>query len=121
MQDYARTQAQQRGTRDLWSIGQKYEALTPRTISAYSQRGLAGPGITSGLFSRGLQQLASGEAADRYNAQLRLANSLQNAQSKQDAAYRKMQDRLSDIDRQKAADQARIAASLRSFKPFLGS
>lgn len=121
MQDYARMQAQQRGARQIYNIGQKYEALTPRTISAYSQRGLAGPGVTSGLFSRGLQNLASAEATDRYTAQLSLADQLQNIQSKQDAAYRKMQDRLEDIDRQKAADQARIAASLRSFKPFLGS
>ena len=121
MQDYARMQAQQRGARDLWNIGQKYEALTPRTISAFSQRGLAGPGISSGLFSRGLQQLASGEATDRYTAQLQLAEAMQNAQAKQDAAFRKMQDRLYDIDRQKAADIARTAVKLKPPKIAKGS
>jgi hypothetical protein len=120
MQDYARMQAQQRGSRELFNIGQKYEALTPRTIAGYTQRGLAGPGITSGVFSRGLQNLASAEASDRYTSQLRLADQLQNIQSKEDVAYRKMQDRLEDIDRKKANDQARIAASLRRMKPLMG-
>lgn len=120
MQNLARSYAQQRGSRDLWNLGQKYEVAVPRTIAAYSQRNLAGPNISSGVYSRGLQNLASNQAAEQYNIQSSLAEQMQKIQARQDQAYRNMQDKLANIDLKKARDIANQAASLRSFKPFLG-
>jgi len=58
MNSYANFLSQQRGARDRQNILRQYDEAQPKIVSAYSRRGLLGPNVRSGIFTRGLQELA---------------------------------------------------------------
>jgi len=58
MNAYANFLSRQRGTRQRQDILRQYDEAQPRIVSAYSRRGLLGPNVRSGIFTRGLQELA---------------------------------------------------------------
>jgi hypothetical protein len=62
MNAYANFLARQRGTRGRQDMLRQYEEAQPRVVAGYSRRGLVGPNVKSGIFSRGLQTLAKQRA-----------------------------------------------------------
>lgn len=116
---YARFLNKQRGSRKLFDVNQGFERQTPGFIGSYTKRGLAGPGVQSGVFQRGLQQFgeqqfnAQQAAQDELNAQ---NNQLDNEEAGLRAQY--AQD-LADLQLQKNAQIAQSAATLAAFKPYL--
>jgi hypothetical protein len=116
---YARELAKLRGSRKQFDLKQAYEIQTPRVTSSFSRRGLAGPGVSSGIYQKAL--------SDYYNKNL---EDLTRAQQDTDAEVdqlnlsdRELLDKYNqtvlDIDREKNRLIAEEAARLTSFKPFL--
>jgi len=62
MNAYANFLARQRGTRGRQDMLRQYEEAQPRVVAGYSRRGLVGPNVKSGIFSRGLQTFAKQRA-----------------------------------------------------------
>lgn len=117
---YANFLAQQRGTRRKFDIRQQYEKDAPRTISRFTQRGLAGPGVRSGVFARGMTDLATKNFDDIAGAQRDMDESQQ--QWTKDSAELEAQynQQIADLEAQKQQQISSAAATLQMFKPFLG-
>jgi hypothetical protein len=117
---YANFLAQQRGARDLFKVGEQYEKDAPRTVSRFTRRGLAGPGVRSGVFNRGMTDLAKKNFDDVSNIKFGMADAenqfkLDTAQTQADYdAF------IADLEAQKQGQIAQAAATLNAFKPFLG-
>jgi hypothetical protein len=117
---YANFLAQQRGARKKFEIGQQYEKDAPRTVSRFTQRGLAGPGVRSGVFNRGMNELAQKNFEDVSNVDFDLnASNRQFAldQAQNQADY---DAQIAELEAQKQGQIAQAAATLNAFKPFLG-
>lgn len=121
MRAYARLLSQQRGTRDMTSLKAKYAEATPRVISSYGQRNLVGPGISSGIYNRGLQEFATKQYSDANALQQRINDELQKLDLQQTQSRANWQNNLADIEMQKQAKIAQTAAGLRRAKPLMGS
>jgi hypothetical protein len=115
---YARTLSQTRGQRKIAEMQTGFEKQTPNLIASYTQRGLAGPGVKSGVFTKGLQDFAERQFKDISGAQSDLAEELQgyDLQGRQDFAD--YQTSLVDIEAEKAREIRNAAATLNSYKPF---
>lgn len=120
MRAYARLLSQQRGARQITDVNKQYAAQTPRLISSYGQRNLAGPNISSGVYSRGLQEFAAKQYSDVNSLQERINEQLQKIDLQQTRARESWQSRLADIEMQKQAKIAQTAAELRNMKPLMG-
>lgn len=117
---YSRFLNKQRGTRDTADLTRQYEQRVPGLIGGYTQRGLAGPGMQSGIFQKGLTEFDVG----RQNAMGDLAlkqSEQENVFNQQDAMTRAdYQNALADLEMQKQKEIADSAATLAAFKPYLG-
>jgi hypothetical protein len=117
---YAHFLSQTRGKRNLSMLQEKQSADIPKLISSYTQRNLAGPGVTSGIFSKGLQdysiesQRSQQDIQDEINASVK-NDELEIAQNQAD-----LDARLLDLEEQKNREIANSASALTSYKPFLG-
>lgn len=116
---YAQFLSQQRGSRKKFDIQQQYEKQAPKLVSSYAKRGLAGPGVQSGVYERGLQEFGQQnvrDLSDLANAQDEEMNQLrlQDAQARADYDAE-----IAQLEMEKQASIAQAAATLSAFKPFL--
>lgn len=114
--DYARSLAQQRGTRQLGDLAQSWNTAREKLPGSYIQRGAFGSG--SGIYQQGLQNYATDrlksqtDATDAYNEALRSYD--QKAQDIQMADQR----RRGDLAFQRQSRYSGTAAQLAAAKPF---
>ena len=62
MNAYANFLSRQRGTRGRQDMLRQYDEAQPKVVAGYSRRGLVGPNVKSGVFSRGLQEFSKQRA-----------------------------------------------------------
>lgn len=117
---YAQFLSQQRGARKKFDIQQQYEKQAPKVVSSYTKRGLAGPGVQSGVYSRGLQDFASQNLTDLNDAQLAMDNEAAQAKLDDAQARADYDAEIAQLESEKQASIAQAAATLAAFKPFLG-
>lgn len=117
---YARFLAQQRGTRQIADLQRGFERQAPDVVSGFVRRGMAAPNISSGVFQKGLQDFARKQYQDVFNAQQDLADQLQGFDIEERQAAADYQSQLADLEMKKQREIAQAAATLNSFKPFLG-
>lgn len=117
---YARFLAQQRGARRKFDIQQGYEQQTPKMVSSFTRRGLAGPGVRSGVYERGLTDFAKRNLDELTRAQQDMSDALQGLDLSDAELLAGYQQRLLDIEGEKNRKIAEQAALLRGFQPFLG-
>jgi hypothetical protein len=117
---YARFLSQQRGSRKKFDLQQQYEKQAPKVVGGYTQRGVAGPGVQSGIFQKGMNEFASQNLNDinDLNTQLASEQDQFGLLDKQNLAD--YQDQLAAIEAEKQQQIANTAATLQAFKPFLG-
>jgi hypothetical protein len=117
---YAQFLNKQRGNRQIADLTNTWKDKVPGLIGGYTQRGLAGPGVQSGIFQKGLT---------RFDTQRQTAmNDLSSTINDQDQVYRNQllsaeaqtANDLADLELQKQRDIAASAATLSAFKPYLG-
>lgn len=117
---YANFLAQQRGSRQKFDLQKQYERATPKLISQFSKRGLAGPGVSSGIYSRGLTDFAQ----ENFQRMADLQSEADQAQQRYDFDTRQFQadydSQIAQLEAEKQAQIAQAAATLSAFKPFLG-
>ena len=117
---YAQFLSQQRGARKKFDIAKAYETKTPRVVSAFTKRGLAGPGVRSGIYERGLTDLATQQFDEMSNVDRTLAEE-SNQYGLDERQLRADYDaQIAELEAQKQASIAQAAATLAAFKPFLG-
>ena len=117
---YANFLAQQRGARKKFDLQQQYEKDAPRLISQFSRRGLAGPGVRSGVYNRGLTDFAQRNVRDFGDLQ----SEMDQEQQRFDLDNRQLRadydSQIAQLEAEKQAQIAQAAATLSAFKPFLG-
>lgn len=118
---YANFLAQQRGARKKFDIQQAYEKDAPRLISRFSQRGLAGPGVQSGIYSRGLGEFAQKNVRDLGDWQSEMDQEQQRFDLENRQLRADYDSQIAQLEAEKQAQIAQAAATLSAFKPFLGS
>jgi hypothetical protein len=116
---YARFLAQQRGARKRFDIQQGYEQQAPRVIGGFTRRGLAGPGVRSGVYERGLTEFAKRNLDELTRAQEEMDAAVEGANLSDRELLESYNQRLLDIEQEKNRKIAEQAAMLTSFKPFL--
>ena len=116
---YSRFLGQTRGTRNLADMQKAQEKQAPAYVSSFRQRGIAGPGIQSGIFTKGLQDYANQQFTDMSREQQDLKNELYgyDLTERQNAAD--YGSSIADIEAEKNREIAQVAATLKSYQPFM--
>jgi hypothetical protein len=117
---YAHFLSQTRGKRNLSMLQQQQTTAMPKLISSYTQRNLAGPGVTSGIFSKGLQDYAIESQRSQQDVQDELNAGVKNFELELAQNQADLDARLVDLEEQKNREIANSASALTSYKPFLG-
>lgn len=117
---YAQFLSQQRGARQTFDVNKQFEQQAPRLVGGFTRRGLAGPGVQSGIFSRGLQDFASQKTQALADIAQRQAQEKQqyDLTGAQDLADYEQQ--IAELEAEKQRQIASAAATLSAFRPFLG-
>lgn len=117
---YAQFLSQQRGARKKFDIQKGFEAQAPRVVSAFTKRGLAGPGVKSGIYEKGLQDFATQNFDQLADVDRNLSDEM-NQFGLTDRQLRADYDaEIAQLETEKQAAIANAAATLSAFKPFLG-
>ena len=117
---YARFLSQQRGSRKKFDLNKQYEKQAPQVIGSFTKRGLAGPGVQSGIFSRGMNEYAQKQFQDMADINSEQDQEMQRL-ALDDAQTRAEYDQqIAQLEAEKQAAIGRAAATLSAFKPFLG-
>ena len=117
---YARFLSQQRGSRKKFGLQQQYEKQAPKVVGGYTQRGLAGPGVKSGIFQKGMNEFAIQNLNDINDLNTGLASEQDQFGLADKQNFADYQDQLAAIEAEKQQQIANTAATLQAFKPFLG-
>ena len=117
---YARFLSQQRGSRKKFDLQQQYEKQAPKVVGGYTQRGLAGPGVKSGIFQKGMNEFAIQNLNDINDLNTELASKQDQFGLADKQNFADYQDQLAAIEAEKQQQIANTAATLQAFKPFLG-
>jgi hypothetical protein len=117
---YGRFLSQQRGSRSLGDMSQRFGRQLPGFKSSYTQRGMAGPGIQSGVYNRSLSNYLGDYNRDYSRLQQDTQQEAQNydLQSAQVNAY--LNSSLANIEQSKQNDIANAALMLEALRPYLG-
>jgi len=117
---YGRFLSQQRGSRSLGDMQTSFNRQLPGYKASFSQRGMAGPGIQSGVMQRSMSN-TMGDYARDYS---RMAQDNQAELSNYDMASAginaNLNSTLSNIEQQKQNDIANAASFIEALRPFLG-
>lgn len=116
---YAQFLSQQRGARKKFDLQQQTERQAPKVVGGFTQRGLAGPGVQSGIYQKGLTDFARQNFQDM--ADLNRTQDEEMQQLKYDDAQNRAEydQQIAELEAQKQASIAQAAATLSAFKPFL--
>ena len=117
---YAQFLARTRGSRKVEDLTKQYKEQAPRLVSGFSQRGLAGPSVRSGIYQNALNKFAQQNVSDMFRIKEDTAGDVRNLELDAAELLAKYNSGLVDSEAQKAADIARQASMLNSFKPFIG-
>jgi hypothetical protein len=118
---YAQFLSQQRGARKKFDLEQQQGRQTPRVVSSFTKRGLAGPGISSGVFAQGMTDFATKSLNDMNDLNLQNASELRNLEQQSVTDLADYESALADLEFTKNQNIANTAATLTAFKPFLGA
>lgn len=119
-QAYARFLAQQRGDRNIADITQSWQDKVPGFINSYTRRGLAGPGVSSGVYANALSKFDANRVraiSDATQARDGELGMMDLGAREAEAAYN---GQMAELEGSKNDAISNSAATLLAFKPFLG-
>lgn len=117
---FAKLLARQRGARKQFELGEQYRMKTPGFISGYVRRGLAGPGVRSGIYSGALQDLAKRRMQQEFDIASGTADELFKYGVMDADALAQYQQDISKYNFDKTEAIKEAAGQLIAFKPFTG-
>lgn len=117
---YGRFLSQRRGSRQVADYSRQFGREQPRFTASYGQRGLATPGVRSGLYSQAMQRYVSDYSRGRND----IMQSYADDQRKFDmdgARFKAERERaLADIEMQKQREIASAALNIKQLRPLIG-
>ncbi len=116
---YAQFLSQQRGSRKKFDLQQQQERQAPKVVSGFTQRGLAGPGVQSGIYQKGLTDFATQNFQDFADLNRAQDEEMQQHKFEQAQTQAEYDQQIAELEAQKQASIAQAAATLSAFKPFL--
>jgi len=125
MQNYAATNAanaysnflsRQRGQRGLSDLQTSFQQAAPQVVSGYGRRGLNGPNVHSGIFTRALADFAKNATTQQSQAQQELDQSQNLFGLQQKQSLEGYNQALQDLEAQKARDMAADAQSILQYR-----
>lgn len=117
---YGRFLSQQRGSRGLGDMRTAFNRQLPGYKASWSQRGMAGPGIQSGVYQRGLSNTMGDFARDYGRMQQDNQQELNNYDLQAAGINAYLNSSLANIEQQKQNDIANAALMIEALRPFLG-
>jgi hypothetical protein len=115
---YAQQLSQIRGQRQIGDLRDSYQRSTPGFIAGYGRRGLAGPGVQSGVYQGALQRYA----ADQFRRVQDVQDGMQDAWNQGDQANKVLeaqkQRALGELERKQRLEIAQAAAQLAQFNRY---
>lgn len=118
---YSQFLAQQRGSRKAFDINKQFEDAAPKLVGGYTQRGLAGPGVQSGIYSKGLTDFANQKTDAINDSRLGTARDIQQMKLEDAGNLDAYNAEFNQLEFEKNSNIANTAASLTAWKPFLGA
>ena len=118
---YSQFLAQQRGNRQAFDINKQFEQAAPKLVSGYTQRGLAGPGVKSGIYNKGLTDFANQKTDAINTSQMGTVQDLQQMKLGDAGNLDAYNAEFNQLEFEKNSNIANTAASLTAWKPFLGA
>jgi len=118
---YGRFLSQQRGERNLGDLSTNFNRQLPNYRASFGQRGLAQPGVNSGIMRRSMATYLGDYMRDYGRAQQDATSEAQNydLQSSQLDAY--LNNSMAALEQQKQNDIANAALAIEALRPYLGA
>ena len=116
---YARFLNKQRGNRQMFETRQQFEQQTPGVIGSFTKRGVAGPGVRSGIFQRGMDEFGRQQTSALQGVQDTMDEGERQLKEQEADLRAQYAQEVADLELQKQAQIAQSAATLASFKPYL--
>lgn len=116
---YAQFLSQQRGARKKFDLQQQQEKQTPQIIGSYTKRGLAGPGVKSGIFNKGMTDFAQQNLQAFNELQGTQNDEINQLKFEQAQNQAELDQQIAALEAQKQQNISKAAATLLAFKPFL--
>ena len=117
---YGRFVSQQRGQRQLGDMSQAYGRAYPGYKAQFGQRRMGGPGVSSGVMQRSMNQYVGDYARDYGRAQQDQTAELQQYDLNQANLDQWRQTALQDIETTKADEIANAALNLQYWQRAMG-
>ena len=115
---YSRFLSQQRGQRNIADYTRDFSRALPKHAAAYGRKGMAGPGVRSGVYGRAMRSYV-GDYQQSLNRQLADQQTEQRQFDLTEAELTAAKDRaLSDMEADKAKEIAMAASYLTALKPM---
>lgn len=118
---YGRFLSQQRGERTVGDMSTNFNRSLPNYKAQFGQRGLAGPGVRSGVQTRAMGNYLGDYSRDYGRAQQDATQEAQQydlASSQLDANYN---NQLATLEQSKQAEIANAAMMIEALRPLLGN
>jgi len=118
--DYARTISQQRGQRQIADYRRDWTRTVPQFTSGYGQRGLAGPGVRSGVYARAMNQYLGDYERNRGRMQQDYTTNMNEFRLRGGQLGAEKEQALADVQARKARDMALAGVYLKNLRPLYG-
>ena len=117
---YGRFISQQRGSRSLGDLSTNFNRALPGQRAGYAQRGMAGPGVNSGVMRRSMANYLSDYTRDYQRMQQDATMEAQNYDSQSAALDAQYNNGLVSLEQQKQDEIANAALAINALRPLLG-
>ena len=117
---YARTISQQRGNRQLSDYRRDWTRSVPQYGASYAQRGLAGPGVRSGVYQKAYNQFLGDYARSLGRMQTDYGTEMNQFKTNQANIIAQREQALADVQAAKARNISLAGLYLKNLRPLYG-
>lgn len=117
---FQRSRSNRSGQQGIADFRQGFQRDQPRFTAGFGQRGLTGPGVSSGTFQRAMQNRVGDYTRDMGRMQQDQTDNLQQFDFNQARFTQERDLQLSNIAAEKAALIANTAQQIAALRPFMG-
>ena len=118
---FSRTLSQQRGSRNLSDMARSFRRALPGQVAQQARRGMAGPGVRSGVYQRAMQNYLGDYQRSYGRMQEDNFNDLRQFDFNQSGYQAELDNILANLEAEKAAMIANTAQNIQALRPFMGS
>ena len=109
---------QQRGTRQINDLTKQLQQGFNPKVAQYGERGLQGPGVTSGIARKGLQDYAAGYQKQIGEVELDMQNQANDAVAQESSDQASLDEYIQQLQLQKQQDMVNSAVALQQWTSY---